>query len=126
MGLESGRRTLGAAVGLAIGWVGYHLLSTQGYYLMALPGVGLGIGAGILASHRIFFCGLLTMIAALAVSILVQWLYVPFQKDGSLVYFVTHLDKLRTMQLLSLPVVAVVALWYGMGRRTQPHKELEI
>jgi hypothetical protein len=77
------RGLAGALVGGAAGFFAFGWLAEQGFYAMALPGIALGVGAGVAARHRsrvlATMCGLL----ALGLSIFAEWKNFPFVKDNS-------------------------------------------
>ena len=60
--------------------------------------------------------GLLTCALAVALSVLVDFLFLPFRVDPSFGYFVTHLGELPRNSLVSLAVVAVLGFYFGRGR----------
>jgi len=109
------RGLLGAAVGGAAGYFVTGWLARQGFYTMALPGVGVGLGAGLLVTKRCpgvaVFCGIL----ALALGVFTEWKNFPFVRDASFGYFVRHLGELRPLTLIMLGLGTLAGYWFALG-----------
>src|SRR4051812_27019832 len=89
---------LGLAGALVGGVVGYFLvgwLAKQGFYGVALPGVLLGVGAGLLAKQPSPSLAITCGIMALALGVFTEWKLFPFIADGTFRYFLTHLSALK-------------------------------
>lgn len=102
----------GAAVGGAAGFLGFGWLASQGFYAAALPGIALGVGAGLAAKQRSLTLAILCAVAALLLSILAEWKNFPFVRDESFSYFVTHLADLRPVTLLMLALGTAGGFWF--------------
>jgi hypothetical protein len=103
----------GAILGGALGWLAVGYLVGQGFYGMILPGGLLGIGCGVLAQHRSTARGIACGLAGLLLSLYTEWHYFPFAKDGSLSFFVSHLQWLPPWKWAMHGVGAVLAFWCG-------------
>lgn len=107
------RGLAGALVGGAAGFFAFGWLAGQGFYAMALPGIALGVGAGIAATDRSLTLAMLCGALALLLSIFAEWKNFPFVQDDSLGYFLTHLFDLRPFTLLMLAVGTVGGFWFA-------------
>jgi hypothetical protein len=120
---EFQRRAAGAAGGAAIGILAYWLLLQWDIHLLAAVGAGTALGVSSMARSSSMGWGVLTMVLAVALSLLVEFLFMPFAVDPSFGYFIRHLADLRRNSVLSLVVVAVLGLYFGRGRgSSQPDK----
>jgi hypothetical protein len=106
----------GAVCGGAVGYAAFWLLARMGIYGLVLPGALLGLGGGALAggySNRIgIVCGGLALVAG----ILTEWRFAPFRADASLGYFITHLQDLSTLTLVTMAGGGLFGFWFGRGR----------
>ncbi len=113
--VNTARGLLGAAVGGAAGYFVTGWLVRQGFYAMALPGVGIGFGAGLLVTKRCpgvaIVCGLL----ALALGVYTEWKNFPFIADKSFGYFLQHLGDLRPLTLILIGLGTVAGYWFALG-----------
>ena len=109
----------GAALGGTVGYLAFGWLASQGFYAMALPGVALGVGAGLAATQRSLTLAILCGVAALILSIYAEWRNFPFARDDSLSYFLTHLLDLRPLTWLMLALGTLGGFWFAWnaGRR---------
>ena len=110
------RRAAGAAGGAAIGTLAYWLLLQWNVHLLATVGAGTALGVSSLARSPSIGWGVLTMVLAVVLSLLVEFLFMPFAVDPSFGYFIRHLTDLPRNSALSLGVVAVLGLYFGRGR----------
>lgn len=113
---ENLRRTLGGGVGLGLGVLAYWLLLRLDLHILAGVGAGLALGVSAAATQRRPRWGLITALAAVAASLLVEFVFLPFAADPSLGYFLTHIDDLPRNSLVSLAVVSALGFWFGCGR----------
>lgn len=113
---ENARRAIGAIAGAGVGTLVYWLLLQNGQYILAAVGTGLALGVSLTAQRHSLAWGLLTMLLAVASSLLVEFLFRPFRADASAGYFVAHLGDLPRNSLISLAVVAVLGFYFGRGR----------
>ena len=113
--VNTARGLLGAAIGGAAGYFVTGWLARQGFYAMALPGVGIGLGAGLLVTKRCpgvaIFCGIL----ALALGLFTEWKHFPFIRDASFGYFLRHLGDLRPLTLILIGLGTVAGYWFALG-----------
>lgn len=117
---EVGLGLVGAAAGGALGFFAFGWLWKQGFYALALPGVLLGVGCGLLFKRRSMPMAVLCGLAGLALGILAEWHHRPFVKDASFTYFVTHLHQLRPFTLLMLALGALGGFWFAWSVREKP------
>jgi hypothetical protein len=111
-----GKALAGALVGGAIGWWLFFVLVGQGFYSLALPGALLGYGCGKLSGRRSKRLGIFCAVAALFLGIVLEWRFAPFVKDGSFVFFITHLGDLRGVSKIMIGLGALFGYWFGIGR----------
>jgi hypothetical protein len=109
---------LGAVVGGVVGYLGFFWIAGQGFYGLMLPGAGIGLGAGAVASHKSVTFGTLCGVAAILLGLLTEWRFAPFTADPSLSYFVCHLHHLQPITLIEVVVGGAFAFWLGMGRES--------
>ncbi len=113
---DAARRTLGTIVGAIVGLLAYWLALRSGYHLLAAAGAGPAIGCGWMARRRSLAWGAGTAVAAVAFSIVTEWLFLPFSADDSFGYFMSHLGDLPVKSKISLVAVAFIGLYFGMAR----------
>jgi hypothetical protein len=107
--VNAGLGLAGAAIGGGVGYLAFGWLAAQGFYTLALPGVLLGLGVGVLAKRRSVACGVL----ALALGVFAEWKHFPFAKDDSLAYFLTHLADLRPLTLILIGLGGFCGFWFA-------------
>jgi len=110
----------GALVGGALGFFLVSWLARQGFYGVALPGVMMGVGAGMLAKRPSLPLAILCGVMALALGVFTEWKLFPFIKDGSFSYFLAHLSDLKQLTLLMIGLGAVGGAWFAW--RSRPPK----
>ena len=110
---------VGAIAGGLVGLFGFLWIARQGFYMLALPGGLLGVGASLFPNRSTIIC-VVCGLAGLAVGLLAEWQYAPFIKDGSLGYFLTHVHQLRPITLVMLIAGAVIGFWVPFSRRKNP------
>lgn len=106
---------IGAVGGGTVGWLAFFWLVQQGFYGIALPGVLLGLGAGVVSTRAIWLpwvCGL----AALVIGILAEWRFAPFKNDSSLAFFVQNIPQLKPITLILISLGAAVGFWVPYRR----------
>ncbi len=103
----------GAATGGVLGYLAFGWLAGQGFYALALPGVMLGLGAGVMPRRRSMALAVTCGVLALALGIFAEWKHFPFVKDGSLNYFVTHLFDLRPFTLIMIALGCFGGFWFA-------------
>ena len=113
------RGLLGAVLGGAAGYFVTGWLLQQGFYAMALPGVGLGLGAGLLVRKRCPGLATVCGVLALALELFTVWksLLLP---DPSLGYFLRHLGNLRPLTLIMIALGTVAGFWFALGAGRKP------
>src|SRR5262245_36091539 len=112
------RGLAGAVIGGALGYFLFGWLRARGVYAHAVPGALIGVGAGMLAGGRSSALGVLSALAAVALTLIAEWIRAPFRDDPSLAFFLTHLPKLdhASIKLVLTGIGAVCAYWFGQGR----------
>ena len=108
---------VGGAVGGLLGYLGFLWLLKQGYYAVALPGVLLGIFAGLLAPRRSWSLAILCGVLALALGLFAEWKNLPFTADPSLDYFIKHLGDLKSITHVMLGVGTLAGFWFALGKK---------
>lgn len=106
----------GAIVGGAVGYFVFVLLLRNGLYSSMLPGVLLGLGAGLAARGRSPILAILCGIASIPLAVIGEWSVMPFRDDKSLAFFVTHVHELPPLHLVMMALGAAAAWWFGQGR----------
>jgi len=104
---------IGAIVGSVLGFYTFGWLLEHGFLGLMIPGALLGLGCSVLARHpstvRGVFCG----IAALGLSLFADWKFEPFNADGSLRFFLSHVMDLGPVRLLMIGIGSLIAYWMG-------------
>jgi len=106
-----------AVAGGVIGHFAFLWIARQGFYALALPGVLIGCAAGWSLRQRSATSAIICALLALAAGIISEWRVHPFIKDGSLGYFIQHLQDLRPFTIILILLGAIFAAWFGMGRQ---------
>jgi hypothetical protein len=106
----------GAILGGLLGYLAFRWLYSQGFYGLMLPGVLLGLGAGLAARGTSQALGIVCGVAALALGTYAEWSVAPFRQDSSLWFFITHMHHLSGVKLLMLVLGAACGYWFGRGR----------
>jgi hypothetical protein len=99
----------GAAGGL-LGYVLFFWIVRQGFYALVLPGALVGIGASLVRTRSQIVC-VICGVMALAAGIVAEWKFAPFRKDGSLSYFLLHLQDLRPLTLIMIGIGTAMGYW---------------
>jgi len=106
---------VGAVAGGALGFYAFGWLLSHDIYAMVLPGSLVGIGCGLLARRSSWLRGLLCGLGGLALGLFCEWHYIPFVKDRSLEFFVTHMHKIPIISLIFIGLGGLVSAWFGRG-----------
>ena len=93
----------GAALGAFLAQIVFLWAIKQGFYAMIVPGVFIGFGAA-LGRCRLIVIPALTAMAALGLSLFLEWKTRPFTADPSLGYFLANLGKLTPVTLIMIGV----------------------
>lgn len=104
---------IGAAIGGVLGFYTFQWLEDHGFYGLAIPGSFLGLGCGLLAQHRSQLRGVLCGIAALGLSLFVEWKFHYFIEDDSFLFMLTHLKDKSPVTWLMMAIGTIVAYWVG-------------
>ena len=110
------RGLLGAAAGGAAGYFLTGWLVQQGFYAMALPGAGVGLGAGLLVTKRCPGVAIACGVLALALGVFTEWMNFPWPRphDG-FGYFLSHLGDLRPLTMILIGLGALGGYWFALG-----------
>ena len=111
---------IGGAAGAAVGVVAFHVLWSQDFYALVLPGAFLGLGCYALSRTRSVPRGVVAAILAIILGLGVEWRYRPFVADGSLLGFLTRIPQLKPVTLVMIGVGALFAFWWGRDARISP------
>jgi hypothetical protein len=117
------RRAAGAAGGAAVGTLAYWLLLSWGIHLLAAVGAATALGVSSMTRSSSLGWGVFTMVLAVVLSLLVEFLFRPFAVDPSFAYFAAHLADLPRNSIISLAVVAALGFYFGRGRVGSPQPE---
>jgi hypothetical protein len=109
------RGLCGALIGGAVGYLAFFWIARQGFYALVVPGALLGLVAGYFARHRSQTLGIICGVAGLLLGLVIQWQFAPFVRDGSLLYFVTHLHHLRSFTWLMLILGTYCSYRFALG-----------
>ncbi|HVM51355.1 MAG TPA: hypothetical protein VMU04_25215 [Candidatus Acidoferrum sp.] len=106
----------GAIAGGVVGYLVFMWLGHQGFVAPLLPGGMVGLGGGMLVRDRSPLRAAVCGVLALGLSIFSEWSLLPFIRDGSFGYFVTHLHLLSPLTLLMLVAGGGLGFWLSLGR----------
>jgi hypothetical protein len=106
---------LGAAAGGVLGYFAFFWITRQGFYALALPGLFIGLGCGLLSRGTSRVQGLVCAVLGLFLGLIIEWQFAPFIADNSLVYFLTHVGDLKPLTWISIGVGGLLAYWCGTG-----------
>ena len=104
---------VGGVIGGAIGYFLFGWILSFNFYALVLPEALVGLGCSLLTSNRSMIRGILCGVAALILGLYTEWSYRPFNADGSLHYFLTHLRDLTGVTQAMLAIGAFLAFWLG-------------
>jgi hypothetical protein len=113
---------IGAVMGGVLGYYTFQWLEYHNFYGLAIPGACLGLGSGLLAQHRSRLRGVVCAVAALGLSLFIEWKFHYFLKDDSFSYMITHLQDKSPVTWLMIAIGTIVAYWAGQdaGFRLTP------
>ena len=106
---------------LVVYWLFWSESDDGWAYGLAIPGGLLGLGAGMFRTESKWvpvFCGVLGLI----LGFFTDWRIFPFSADGSLGYYLSHLQQLRPITWIMILLGAGVAFWVPF-RRLLPETE---
>lgn len=106
---------IAAIFGAALGYLGFMWMADQGVYALALPGILIGLGAGLARNRSAALAGICG-VGALVVGLFAEWKRYPFSVDDSFEYFVLHVHQLQPWTLLMLGFGTVLAFWIPYSR----------
>jgi hypothetical protein len=109
------RGAAGALLGALAGSAMFVGLLKIGLYALIIPGALAGMGGAWMSRVHSRLVGVLCIVIGAAATILCEWSQFPFVADDSLIYFVTHINTLRSMAMLLGGLGIVLAYAYGKG-----------
>ena len=112
MWISHGLGMVGAAIGGALGVLGYNWMLDRGFYALILPGAGLGLGCCLLARHRSWPRGLICGLAGLALGLFTIWQRSIEPRPGFL-EFLSRTTHFSAVTYLMLGLGTIFALWWG-------------
>lgn len=107
---------VGALAGAVAGYFAFNFMASNGLYMMVVPGAFIGIGCGYASRVRSPALGIVAAVVALVASVLIEWNFAPFIKDGSLTYFIAHIFDVIPSHLVMMAVGCLFGFWFGQGR----------
>jgi hypothetical protein len=105
----------GAAVGGIVGYLAFFWIVRQGFYALALPGLLLGLGCGLISGVKSKSIGLVCGVLGLALGLFTEWKFAPFAADDGFTFFLSHITHKTRITLISIVGSGVLAFWCGMG-----------
>jgi hypothetical protein len=105
------RGLAGAVLGGVIGWFAFFWIARQGFYMLALPGGLLGVGASMLMRRGSLPFAVVAGLAATALGVIAEWRLAPFTADASLSYFLAHVHQLRPFTLIMIAIGGFIGFW---------------
>src|SRR5262245_55233889 len=105
----------GALAGGALGYAACWWLAKYGFYSVVLPGGLLGLGAGI-AKNRSVVLAVVCGRPALGLGLFAEWSLFPWEKDGSLGFFLLHIPDLGPVTLLMIAAGGFIGFWVPFRR----------
>jgi hypothetical protein len=106
---------LGGVAGGFLGDLAFGWILRQGFYALALPGAGIGIGCGLLSRRPSLLRGIICGVAAIPLGLYSEWRRFPLENDGSWGYFLAHALDLKPVTLGFIALGALLAFWFGKG-----------
>jgi hypothetical protein len=113
---------LAAAIAGCVGYFAFFWITRQGFYALILPPALLGLAAGYAVGARSQVFAIVCGFAGLALGIFTEWKFAPFKADGSLVYFVTHIQELKPLTQILLAVGTVISYRMALGMYQKPNE----
>lgn len=114
--------TIALAGALLGGFVGYHAFLwalKYNFYAMILPGGCIGLGATF-ARCRLIAIPIICALAALGLSVFLEWKTRPFLTDPSWKFFINNLQLLTPVTMLMISVGTLLAFWLPFRNRRFP------
>jgi hypothetical protein len=111
--------TLGVLGGVA-GHLLFFVLAAKGLYGLAIPGAGVGLGAGIVKGRSIWIallCGALAFLAG----VITQWHFAGWTDEG-LLASLHHFSNLPPLTSALLALGTVVGFWVPFRRWERPRR----
>ena len=106
----------GAALGGALGYLGFIWIARYGFYALVMPGALLGLGSGWLGGERSKVRAMVCVALALGLGLFSEWRAAPFIKDPGFGYFLANIPSLQPVTLLMIILGGAFAGWFGLGR----------
>lgn len=111
---------VGAVVGGAAGLFAFQWIVAQGFYALIIPPALLGLGAGFCARGRSVPLAIICGFAGLGLALFAEWRSFPFNNDGSLTYFVSHIPSLKPLTLIMIAIGTIISYRLALGMDEKP------
>jgi hypothetical protein len=105
-----------AVAGAVLGHFLFLWIARQGFYALALPGALAGLGAALVIRLRSLPLAAAVGVIGLVAGVFSEWRFAPFIADGSLGYFLAHLQELRPVTLIFIALGGGLGFWFALGR----------
>jgi hypothetical protein len=106
---------MAATVGGCVGYFAFFWIVTQGFYGIMLPPALVGLAAGYCMPRRSQPLAIACALGGLALGLYTEWRFAPFIVDNSLLYFITHVHKLRPITQWMLVIGTVAGYFTSLG-----------
>lgn len=108
---------IGGVMGAALGYWIFQKFLENGFYLLLLPGVLIGLGVKIGAGRTgvSWSRGIITGVCTVLFGFFLEWHFMPFAKDDSLDFFIRHVQALGFVSYLMIFGGGLFAFWNALG-----------
>ena len=110
---------VGAVLGGVLGYFAFVWLAQQGFYALPLPGALMGAGCALLSKQLSLTLAIVSGVGALALGIFSEWRVLPFLKDDSFPYFLSHLNQLRPITWIMILLGGVLGFWFALRAKAR-------
>ncbi len=113
----------GGVFGGVVGYFGFFAaLKYASMYTLVMPGALIGLGRAVGSPAKSIPLGVLCGIAALVLSLVIEWQITPMADGETIADFVAQLPDKPFRNLASLAAGPLMALWFGVGRNERGAK----